>query len=93
MSSHVLVYQAEKVIDRAQLAGKRVNMAGKLVDENGSIFGIVVEGDPAALVGKVSDREGQIWDEGGNIVGRAEILPETERGGHKEGPFASFLPS
>ena len=84
--------EAEKEIDRSQLAGKRVNKAGKLVDEHGSIYGVVVEGDPAALVGKVSDRNGQIWDDGGNIVGRAELLPETERGGQKEGPFASFLP-
>jgi len=84
--------EAEAEIDRSALAGKKVNKAGKLVDEHGSIFGVVVEGDTDALVGKVSDRMGQIWDNGGNIVGRAELLPETERGGQKEGPFASFLP-
>lgn len=31
-----------------------------------------------------------VWSEGGNIVGRAELVPESERAGQKEGPFAGF---
>jgi len=31
-----------------------------------------------------------VWSEGGNIVGRAELVPESERAGQKEGPFSGF---
>jgi hypothetical protein len=31
-----------------------------------------------------------VWNEGGTIVGRAELVPESERAGQKEGPFAGF---
>jgi hypothetical protein len=35
-------------------------------------------------------QDGNVWNEGGTIVGRAEIVPESEREGQKEGPFAGF---
>ncbi|TVY39162.1 hypothetical protein LOCC1_G004807 [Lachnellula occidentalis] len=81
--------EAEK-IDMSALAGKRVNKAGKLVDSNGQIYGILVEGDPKKLVGKMSDKNGDIWNDGGQVVGKAELVPESERQGEKEGPFAGF---
>lgn len=36
------------------------------------------------------DKHGNVWSEGGNIIGRAELVPESERAGEKEGPFAGF---
>ncbi|OWP05467.1 hypothetical protein B2J93_6374 [Marssonina coronariae] len=77
-------------IDTSALAGKRVNKLGNLVDSHGSIYGRLVSGDPKKLVGKMSDKNGDIWDEGGNVVGKAELVPESERDGQKEGPFTGF---
>ncbi|TVY86478.1 hypothetical protein LAWI1_G007272, partial [Lachnellula willkommii] len=74
--------EAEK-IDNSALAGKRVNKAGNLVDSHGEIFGRL-------LVGKMSDKNGDIWNDGGQIVGKAELVPESERQGEKEGPFSGF---
>jgi len=81
--------EPEKV-DMSALAGKRVNKLGFLVDKSGSIFGRLVQGDPKSLVGKMADKEGQIWNDGGQVVGRAELVPESDREGQKEGPFAGF---
>ncbi|WVQ87883.1 hypothetical protein IAS59_001614 [Cryptococcus gattii] len=80
-------------LDLSLLAGNRVNKSGYVVDNSGKLLGRVVEGDPAKLVGKMCDKEGQIWNEGGSIVGRAELLPESEREGQKEGPFSDFQPA
>ncbi|KIR68914.1 hypothetical protein I314_00014 [Cryptococcus bacillisporus CA1873] len=80
-------------LDLSLLAGNRVNKNGYVVDNSGKLLGRVVEGDPAKLVGKMCDKEGQIWNEGGSIVGRAELLPESEREGQKEGPFSDFQPA
>lgn len=81
--------EPEKV-DMSALAGKRVNKAGNLVDGHGDIYGILVEGDAKKLAGRMADKNGHVFDEGGNIVGRAELVPESERSGQKEGPFAGF---
>jgi hypothetical protein len=35
-------------------------------------------------------QDGNVWNDGGTIVGRAELVPESEREGQKEGPFAGF---
>ena len=77
-------------IDMSALAGKRVNKLGNLVDSHGSIYGRLVEGDAKKLVGKMSDKNGDIWDDGGKVVGKAELVPESEREGQKEGPFTGF---
>jgi hypothetical protein len=79
-----------EVIDMSALAGKRVNKAGNVVDGHGDIYGILVEGDPKKLAGRMCDKNGDVFDEGGNIVGRAKLVPESERSGMKEGPFAGF---
>lgn len=77
-------------IDMSALAGKRVNKLGNLVDSHGSIYGRLIQGDAKKLVGKMSDKNGDIWDDGGKVVGKAELVPESEREGQKEGPFTGF---
>jgi len=77
-------------IDKSALAGKRVNKLGNLVDSHGSIYGRLVEGEVKKLVGKMSDKNGDIWDDGGKVVGKAELVPESERDGQEEGPFTGF---
>ena len=36
------------------------------------------------------DKNGNVLSEGGDIIGRAELVPESEREGVKTGPFADF---
>ncbi|KJK92223.1 hypothetical protein H633G_03900 [Metarhizium anisopliae BRIP 53284] len=79
-----------EVIDMSSLAGKRVNKAGNVVDAHGQIFGRVVEGNVKALVGRMCDKEGNIMSESGEKIGRAELVPESEREGSREGPFAEL---
>jgi hypothetical protein len=63
---------------------------GNVVDTSGQIYGRVIEGDVKRLIGKMCDKKGQIWSEGGDVIGKAELVPESEREGQKEGPFAGF---
>lgn len=49
-----------------------------------------MEGEPKKLAGKMCDREGNVKNEMGETVGRAELVPESEREGEKTGPFADF---
>ncbi|QLI71326.1 uncharacterized protein G6M90_00g070840 [Metarhizium brunneum] len=79
-----------EVIDMSSLAGKRVNKAGNVVDAHGQIFGRVVEGNVKALIGRMCDKEGNIMSESGEKIGRAELVPESEREGSREGPFAEL---
>ena len=37
-------------------------------------------------------KNGEIFDEGGNVLGKAELIPPSEREGAKEGPFSAFQP-
>ncbi|GJN69811.1 hypothetical protein PLICBS_003863 [Purpureocillium lilacinum] len=82
--------EPEQVVDRSLLAGKRVNKAGNVVDSNGTVFGRVIEGNVASLVGRMCDKEGNIMSESGDKIGKAELVPEGEREGSKEGPFAEL---
>lgn len=82
--------QPEEEPDRSLLAGKRVNKAGNVVDSDGTIYGRVVEGTVKSLVGRMCDKQGNIMSESGDKVGRAELVPEHEREGSKEGPFAEM---
>jgi len=81
---------AEPEVDRSSLAGKRVNKVGNVVDSHGDIYGRLIEGDVKALAGKMCDKNGFVRNEGGDIIGKAEIVPEAEREGLKEGPFTDF---
>ena len=80
----------EEVVDRSILAGKRVNKAGNVVDSSGVIYGKVVEGQVSSIINRMCDKEGNIRSEAGDIIGRAELVPEGEREGSKEGPFAEL---
>ncbi|KAM7203831.1 Protein of unknown function (DUF3659) domain containing protein [Naviculisporaceae sp. PSN 640] len=82
--------EPEPEVDKSLLAGKRVNKAGYLVDGQGNIFGRVVEGDPKKMVGRMCDKNGNILSESGDVLGKAELVPEGEREGSKEGPFAEL---
>ncbi|GAB1318602.1 LEA domain-containing protein [Madurella fahalii] len=82
--------EPELEVDKSILAGKRVNKAGNVVDKSGVIFGRVVEGDVKRMVGRMCDKNGNILSESGDILGKAELVPEGEREGLKEGPFAEL---
>lgn len=82
--------EPEPEIDMSALAGKRINKAGNAVDKHGDIYGRVVEGDINRLVGKMCDKQGFIRNEGGDVIGKAELIPEAEREGMKEGPFTEL---
>ncbi|OIW32540.1 hypothetical protein CONLIGDRAFT_544691, partial [Coniochaeta ligniaria NRRL 30616] len=77
-------------VDNSILAGKRVNKAGNVVDKEGTIYGRVVQGDPKKLAGRMCNKNGDILSEGGDVIGKAELVPEGEREGLKEGPFAEL---
>ncbi|KAK4244900.1 hypothetical protein C7999DRAFT_34774 [Corynascus novoguineensis] len=82
--------EPEPEVDKSALAGKRVNKAGNVVDENGTIFGRVVEGDVKRMVGRMCDKKGNVLSESGDVLGMADLVPEGEREGLKEGPFAEL---
>lgn len=57
-----------------------VTKDGFVEDEDGSIVGKIVEGDPKKLRGRAVDEDGEITDKYGNVKGRAEPyeVPEEE---------------
>lgn len=79
--------------DLSALAGCRVNKNGFVADANGQLIGRVSEGDVKKLISKMCDKEGQIWSEGGEVIGRAELLPESERQDQRDAPFADYQPA
>lgn len=83
--------EPEPEVDKSILAGKRVNKAGNVVDGAGVIFGRVVEGDVKRMVGRMCDKNGNVLSESGDILGKADVVPEGEREGSKEGPFAELV--
>jgi len=82
--------EPEAEVDNSALAGKRVNKAGNVVSKSGEIFGRVIEGNVASMIGRMCDKDGNIRSESGDILGKAELVPEGEREGVKEGPFAEL---
>ncbi|KAI8625918.1 hypothetical protein F5Y19DRAFT_466730 [Xylariaceae sp. FL1651] len=82
--------EPEPEIDMSALAGKRINKAGNAVDKHGDIYGRVIEGNLSRLIGKMCDKNGFIRNEGGDVIGKCELIPEAEREGMKEGPFAEL---
>ncbi|KAH7153488.1 hypothetical protein EDB81DRAFT_648710, partial [Dactylonectria macrodidyma] len=82
--------EAVPEVDMSILAGKRVNKAGNVVGSNGELFGRVIEGHIGSLVGRMCDKDGNVRGESGEIVGRAELVPEDQRQGTKDGPFADL---
>lgn len=65
-----------------------MNKAGNFVDEYGTVFGQVEDGDIKRLAGMKVDGQGQIWSDTGKIIGQAGLVPGGP--GKPEGPFAGF---
>ncbi|SPJ75570.1 uncharacterized protein FTOL_05301 [Fusarium torulosum] len=70
--------------DFSLLKGTTVDKNGNLVNEKGHLFGKVIEGEIKQLIGLTADDQGIIWDRTGKQVGKAEPLPEWERGEQKD---------
>jgi hypothetical protein len=70
--------------DYSILNGTTVDKNGNLVNEKGHLFGKIIEGEIKQLIGLTSDDQGTIWDRTGKAVGKAEPLPEWERGEQKD---------
>ncbi|KAM0331038.1 hypothetical protein ACHAPQ_006255 [Fusarium lateritium] len=70
--------------DYSLLKGTVVDKNGNLVNEKGHLFGKVIEGEIKQLIGLTADDQGIIWDKTGKQVGKAEPLPEWERGEQKD---------
>ncbi|KAF5676637.1 hypothetical protein FHETE_2133 [Fusarium heterosporum] len=70
--------------DYSLLKGTTVDKNGNLVNEKGHFFGKVIEGEIKQLIGLSADDQGVIWDKTGKAVGKAEPLPEWERGEQKD---------
>jgi hypothetical protein len=81
---------AAEVPDLSILKGKKVNKLGKIVSEDGTPFGVLIEGDPKKLIGKKVDENGCIWDDSGKVIGKAELLPEKDREAEPSAPFEDF---
>ncbi|KAH7180161.1 hypothetical protein DER46DRAFT_490703 [Fusarium sp. MPI-SDFR-AT-0072] len=70
--------------DYSILNGTTVDKNGNLVNEKGHLFGKIIEGEIKQLIGLTSDDQGTIWNRTGKAVGKAEPLPEWERGEQKD---------
>ncbi|KAH7110434.1 hypothetical protein EDB81DRAFT_598641, partial [Dactylonectria macrodidyma] len=68
-----------------------VNKAGNVVGSNGEIYGRVIEGHIGSLIGRMCDKDGNVRSESGEIIGRAELVPEGQREGTRDGPFAELV--
>ncbi|KAH6999561.1 hypothetical protein EDB80DRAFT_724883 [Ilyonectria destructans] len=83
--------EAAPEIDYSILAGKRVNKAGNVVGDDGILYGRVIEGHIGSLVGRMCDKEGNVRSESGEAIGRVELVPEDQRQGTRDGPFADLV--
>ncbi|KAH0559556.1 hypothetical protein GP486_003932, partial [Trichoglossum hirsutum] len=77
-----------KLPDISILEGKKVNKIGNVVDDDGNLFGRLIEGNPKGLIGKTLDAEGKIWNDSGKVIGQAEVLPEANM--ISTAPFEDF---
>jgi hypothetical protein len=78
-------------LDFSMLEGKKVNKAGKIVDENGDVFGELIEGEARKLVGKKCDPEGLIWNDSGKVIGKAKPYPKKDLEKNESAPFEDFV--
>ncbi|KAF4466434.1 hypothetical protein FALBO_6700 [Fusarium albosuccineum] len=76
--------ELEEPLDFTILKGTTVDKQGNLVNDKGHLIGKVIEGEIKQLIGLKSDDQGQIWDNYGKQLGKAEPLPEWERGEQKD---------
>ncbi|KAH7169598.1 hypothetical protein DER46DRAFT_573483 [Fusarium sp. MPI-SDFR-AT-0072] len=70
--------------DFSILKDTTVDKNGNLVNDKGHLIGRVIEGEIKQLIGLTSDDQGIIWNRTGKAVGKAEPLPEWERGEQKD---------
>jgi hypothetical protein len=80
----------EEAPDLSILAGKTLNKQGNVIGEDGTPIGRLVEGNAKELAGRKCDENGLIYNDTGKVVGRCELIPENERVGRGEGPFAGY---
>ncbi|KAL2058626.1 hypothetical protein ABVK25_001354 [Lepraria finkii] len=80
----------EQKVDLSILEGKAVNKQGNVIGDEGVPIGRLVEGNAKELAGRKCDAEGQIFNDTGKVVGRCEVIPESEREAKPEGPFAGL---
>ncbi|KAF1810547.1 hypothetical protein P152DRAFT_88875 [Eremomyces bilateralis CBS 781.70] len=80
----------EEEVDLSILDGKTLNKQGFVVGDDGIPIGRLVEGNAKDLAGRKCDGDGQIHNDTGKVVGRCELIPENERAGRGEGPFAGY---
>jgi hypothetical protein len=71
--------EEEEEEDLSVLEGMKVNKLGNVVDENGSVWGRLISGNPKKLAGKQVDAEGQVWSDDGKVLGSVELIPESDR--------------
>ncbi|KAJ4321166.1 hypothetical protein N0V84_005518, partial [Fusarium piperis] len=76
--------EAEEPLDFTILKGTTVDKQGNLVNDKGHLIGRVTEGEVKQLIGMKCDDQGVIWGDFGKQLGKAEPLPEWERGEQKD---------
>ncbi|EEU44052.1 uncharacterized protein NECHADRAFT_74068 [Fusarium vanettenii 77-13-4] len=76
--------EVEEPLDFTVLKGTTVDKQGNLVNDKGHLIGRVTEGEIKQLIGMKCDDEGVIWGDYGKQLGKAEPLPEWERGEQKD---------
>jgi hypothetical protein len=74
----------EESLDFTILKGTTVDKQGNLVNDKGHLMGRVTEGEVKKLIGMKCDDQGIIWGDYGKQLGKAEPLPEWERGEQKD---------
>ena len=82
--------EEEEVVDNSILNGMVLNKQGYVVDDNGTPFGRIVEGDAKELAGRRCDENGYLYNDTGKVAGRCEVIPENERVSRPEGPFGGL---
>ncbi|KAF2163886.1 hypothetical protein M409DRAFT_25664 [Zasmidium cellare ATCC 36951] len=90
VKGHAEPLPEEEPLDYTILDGLTLNKQGFVVDENGTPFGKIVEGNPSDLAGRKTDENGYIYNDTGKVVGRCEPLPEEERVAKSEGIFSGL---
>ncbi|KAM5357222.1 hypothetical protein ACJZ2D_016488 [Fusarium nematophilum] len=75
---------AKEPLDFSILKGTTVDKEGNLVNEEGNLIGRAIKGEVKKLIGMKCDDQGTIWGDFGKVLGKAEPLPEWERGEPKD---------
>ncbi|PYI05136.1 hypothetical protein BO78DRAFT_448075 [Aspergillus sclerotiicarbonarius CBS 121057] len=71
--------EVEEMPDLSCLSGLKTTKLGLVIGPDQVPIGKVVEGDPRHLAGRTVAPDGQIWGDQGEVIGRVELIPESER--------------